>query len=201
MITSREQFKGLDQYKHALKRVKSLADFIYELTTELLAHAETVDKEDDRVATQTCSTSYQRPLRKNEQKRLISKAKQRKRFRILFFNSSDGISLRLQTQRHDHSGTDEEKYCAICGNKTKTSFRDHRTRNMCKQCHVHLCVKIGKPFKRCCWDVWHSVKKLRARKPQIVRDAEGNKYEAEGTDSTEEYRRTKGLESDRGVKM
>ena len=129
LLASSKNFKGLEQHRHAPNRVESLADFIYELTLELLAYAETLEKEDDR------SDSRPQPkrlgkLRRNELKRLILKAKARKRYRLLFFKSADGITLRLNVVRHEHYSILEEKYCALCGNNSGTSFRGHRTRNV-----------------------------------------------------------------------
>ena len=36
LLESRESFKGLDAYRNALNKVESLADFIFELTLDLL---------------------------------------------------------------------------------------------------------------------------------------------------------------------
>ena len=111
-------------------------------------------------------------MKKTDLKRLVSKAKSRKRYRLSFFNGPDGTALRLNVQRHDHVSTEIQKYCVLCGNNTNTKFRGHRTRIRCKQCDVHLCVKIRKPFKRSCWDVWHSVKRLQGRKPHNLNATE-----------------------------
>ena len=124
-------------------------------------------------------------LKKTEITRLISKAKSRKRYRLRFFNSPDGVALRLNLQRHDHDSMPEAKYCALYGNNTKTQFRGHRTRIQCKQCNVHLCIKSWKPFKRSCWDVWHSFKRLKPRKHHGVATEPGDNDDG-GEDEVEE---------------
>lgn len=141
MVISSEEFKGLEKYRQALNRVESLAEVFYEHSSELLAYANTLEKEEESHAMQKQNTTPQRPLSRKEQKILTLKAKNRNRYRLLLLNSSVGISMRLNTQLHDHTGTEEGRYCVLIGNNTKTAFRWHRNRNMCKQCHLKLWVK------------------------------------------------------------
>ena len=122
-------------------------------------------------------------LKKKQVKRLISKAKGRHRYRINFFNGGDGVNLRLHVKGHDHRTT-EVRYCALCGGNNQSRFRGHRYKTMCKICTVNLCVKARSGFRRSGWDVWHTVKRLKNRKPKAIQHNLGEDQEDES--ATEE---------------
>ena len=184
MLPTRESFKSLEQYRISLNKVESLAHFVSEINPKILAYAKSLEKDDDVDEIKLAPLRMSK-LKKTEITRLISKAQSRKRYRLRFFNSPHGVALRVNLKRHDHDSMPEAKYHALCGNNTKTQFRGHRTRIQCKQCNVHLRIKSWKPFKRSCWGVWHSVKRLKPRKhhgvaAEPVDNDDGGEVEVEG---------------------
>ena len=108
MLSTREYFKSLEQYLSSLNKVESLADFVSEITPEILAYAESLEKDDDVDEIRPAPLRMSK-LKKNEIKRLISKAQSRKRNRLRFFNNPDGVTLRVNLQRHDQDTMPEAK--------------------------------------------------------------------------------------------
>ena len=47
MLSTRESFRSLEPYRNSQNKVESLADFVFEINPELLAYAESLDKEHD----------------------------------------------------------------------------------------------------------------------------------------------------------
>jgi transposase-like protein len=137
--------------------VQSLADFIYDVSRELLIHAEKLGW-DSSTTPATASPSV--GVSNAELTRLHGIAKRRVRKRILFFNTEDGLRLRLMATTHQQKQTPLSMYCALCGNNADTegnsrSFRGHRFSFKCSLCEVHLCVRTYTGLRKSCWDMWH----------------------------------------------
>ena len=177
LLKSQESFKGLDAYRNALNKVESLAEFIFELTPELLTYAEHLNK---NVNSNPSRQERRRvdKLRKPQIQRLIRKAKQRYRYRLKFFNGGDGVTLRLKLKGHDHHST-EVRYCALCGGNNQSRSRGHRSKTMCNLCLVNLCVKVRTGFRRSCWDVWHTITHLKTRQPAAFQHEESENESGE----------------------
>ena len=161
LLQSAEHFKSLESYRDALNRVEPTADFMLDTAVKLLLYARETNPHQP--------TQPLQPIQGTEDEiRLIGLAKQRKQKKLLFFNSSDGLNLRLDVPKHfPQQGV--YTFCALCGqNSTEKDhegklWRGHRTTTTCTTCHVHLCVKLYPGLPNTCWDTWHSVRFLVPR--------------------------------------
>ena len=171
LLESRESFKGLDAYRNALDKVESLAEFIFELISDLLKYAEQSEK-DLNSPNSPRGKPKENKLKKKQVKRLISKAKGRHRYRTTFLNGEDGITLRLHVKGNDHCTT-EVRCSTLCGGNNHSRFRGD------KICTVNLYVKVSPGFRRACWDVWHTVKLLKYWKPKAIQHIQYDDQEDE----------------------
>lgn len=99
---------------------------------------------------------------RTEMVHLKALAANRKRKRLVFFNSENGVKLRLAVRGHEQRQQVKVKYCVLCGNNTG-AWRGHRSSFKCSHCDVHLCVRTYPGLRKSCWDVFHSCKTLHAR--------------------------------------
>jgi hypothetical protein len=164
-LETKESFRDLDHFRACLNSVQSLADFVLDTSKEMLIVADKREKESR--AEQQNSGESQPPhsgLSLEEQSRLRAAATFRKRYRIPFFNSEDGVKLRLLVTGHDTRHVDSERHCALCGNNSATNgWRGHRTSFKCSICDVHLCVRLHQGYRKNCWTIWHSQRRLELR--------------------------------------
>jgi hypothetical protein len=103
-----------------------------------------------------------------EEARLLALAQRRRGNRIMFFNSPDGIKLRLHVHPHNQrqlSGT--PKYCCLCGSGDSGSKR-HRTTFKCTGCDAHLCARAHPGQRKSCWSIWHESRRLNVRDQQQI---------------------------------
>jgi hypothetical protein len=100
---------------------------------EILIVADKKEKEFRNDGGYTARTlSQDNPVTDEEASRLIAAAKSRKRYRIPFFNTEDGIKLRLVVAGHETKHIDFERHCALCGNNsTAKGWRGHRSSFLC----------------------------------------------------------------------
>ena len=122
-----------------INKVESSADFIFELTHDLLLFEEQLDKE---LRSTTFATRKQKDnkLKKQKVKRLISKARGRHRYRLKFYNSGDVVNLRLKVRGHNHRTT-EIRSCALCDGNNQLRFRDHRSKTSAR---YTVCICVSK---------------------------------------------------------
>lgn len=159
LLKSSDVFRGVEQFRSALNNVQSYGDFVHDLAPELLRYAEGLGPVSENELEQVS-------LGDPEGVRLSDLAKRRPGRRVNFFNTSEGVRLRLNvhphTQRH-LPGT--FKYCALCGSGEKR----RRSCFKCGTCHTHLCVRALPNQRKSCWALWHEAKRLepnRASAPE-----------------------------------
>ena len=157
-MQTKEAFQSLEKFRAGLNRVQSLADFVHDVSRELLAYAEELRRTDALAETDDTAE-----VTAEESVHLRALAVTRKKKRLVFFNGTDGARLRLQVRGHEQKQQREAKYCCLCGNNTG-AWRGHRTTFKCSYCDVHLRVRTYRGLRKSCWDVWHSAKDLQPRK-------------------------------------
>ena len=175
-LGSQEDFGSLNSFRASLNSVQSLADFIFDVSEEILEHADILQRASTRDA--SMSHALTDSMSGAVTSRLSSLGKSRKRKRLLFFNEEDGINLRIRSSPHRQKQVKEHLYCALCGINRKHSsapethagpvqalptFRGHRTSFKCDLCHVHLCIRIYPGLRKSCWELWHSKAQLEPR--------------------------------------
>ena len=184
LLGTRDSFGDLEKYRQKLNRVQCMTDFALDTALELLQYADELsqaecdgtDDDGNRIFTQQQKIA------------MIRRARKRKRNRILFFNSGDGLELRLHISNHPHVIGERDIYCALCGQNNGKSFRGHRINHKCGYCDVHLCVKVRAGFRKSCWEIWHTAKRLKAKTPMPYRDSveESNSENGEEAESRAE---------------
>ena len=138
-----------------------MTDFALDTSLELLQHADELAQ----AAENDVSTDAEQSRTPGEREKLIRQARKRKKKRLVFFNTGDGLKLRLKIPNHPHVIGDRDIYCALCGQNSTKVFRGHRTNHKCGFCNVHLCVKIRSGFRKSSWEMWHTTKRLKQRAP------------------------------------
>jgi hypothetical protein len=120
-LQTKELFQDLERFRSCINSVQSLADFELDASKELLIVADNKEKEYRNDEGYTAGTlSQDNPVTDEEASRLIAAARSRKRYRIPFFNTEDGIKLRLVVSGHDTKHIESERHCALCGNSSTT---------------------------------------------------------------------------------
>ena len=165
LLENKESFQNLEYYRGCLNAVQSLADFVLDASRELIERADVREMEIHRgVDASVTGGMISSDISGDEGARLRAEAKLRKRYRLPFFNSADGVKLRLLVAGHETRHSDSERYCALCGNSGKsTRWRGHRSSFHCPSCDVHLCVRLHQGFRKNCWTIWHSQRRLEPR--------------------------------------
>jgi hypothetical protein len=164
-LQTKESFQDLERFRSCLNSVQSLADFVLDASKELLIVADKKEKEYRNDEGYTAGTlSQDNPVTDEEASRLIAAARSRKRYRIPFFNTEDGIKLRLVVAGHETKHIESERHCALCGNNSTTGgWRGHRSSFLCSTCNVHLCVRLHQGFRKNCWTIWHTHRRIELR--------------------------------------
>lgn len=143
-----------------MNKVQTTADFMIDAAIDLLTHAELLEKGTPGKEITTATVPLDR------KRKLITTAAHRKKRRLLFFNSTDGVELRLSVTNHVPNQGRSAMYCALCGqngNREGTGWRGHRTTYSCTLCSVPLCVRVYPGLRKSCWSLWHSQKELKPR--------------------------------------
>jgi hypothetical protein len=176
LLESRELFQNVEYFRGCLNAVQSLADFVLYASRELVERADILEKEtrrDGDANNRGCLLSSE--ISNDEAARLRTEAKLRKRYRMPFFKSADGVKLRLSLPGHDTRHADTERYCALCGNSGNTvGWRGHRSSFHCPSCDVHLRVRLHQGFRKNCWTIWHSQRRLERRVTSHPANETGN---------------------------
>jgi hypothetical protein len=161
-LETKESFQDLDHFRACLNSVQSLADFVLDASKELLIVADRKEKECREIDQETTRGISRVPLQ--EVSRLCDAARSRKRYRIPFFNTEDGVKLRLTIYGHETKHMGSKQHCALCGNNSATAgWRGHRSSFQCSMCSVHLCVRLHHGFRKNCWTIWHTQRRLELR--------------------------------------
>jgi hypothetical protein len=104
-------FQDLERFRSCLNSVQSLADFVLDASKELLIVADKKEKEYITDEGYTVGIlSQDNPVTDEEVSRLIAAARSRKRYRIPFFNTEDGIKLRLVVAGHETKHIEFERH-------------------------------------------------------------------------------------------
>lgn len=116
LLESMDKFGGVDKFRTALNKVQSLGDFIFEVCPELLRHADRIATERDASETPNAETV---DTDNATGARLLKLAKQRKANRVDFFNTEDGMTIRLAMQPHLQSFVKKRStaHCAAQGRR------------------------------------------------------------------------------------
>lgn len=91
-----------------------------------------------------------------EGSRLVQLVHVKRRNRVSFFNTPDGVAIRLQLQPHLLRQNNTNKHCELCGSGTAQS----RSKFMCGTCQVHLSTRTLRSNRNSCWAKWHETKLL-----------------------------------------
>lgn len=131
LLQTRSTFGSLDNYRHSLSCVQSLADFAFDCSRELLAHADKVEKETLR---NNPEDDEDEALSDREFERIRLLAGRKKRNRLAFFNGSEGKRLRLSNRGHEQRQKRPPMFCALCGTGTQSGDRPSKYSQVCLMC-------------------------------------------------------------------
>ena len=93
LLESTESFKALYKYRNPLNKVQATADFMFDVSQELLSHADTPQENSD-----TVEAPVEIIRGSSEGRAILTKAKERKQNHLTFYNSTDGRKLRLNVK-------------------------------------------------------------------------------------------------------
>ena len=144
------RFHILHYFRQSLNNVESLSDFCLEACTELLRFADKLRRKDNLVQETILII-----LDDGEMTRLRAFAYNRKQNRLKFFNSPDGIHLRLNVLGHGQKKFQSERWYALCGMNVKgiDNYSGYLSSFKCTQCDKTLCVRTYPGTRRSCWDM------------------------------------------------
>ena len=97
LLQTAEALVELDHYRHALNNFQSLADFVFDVSQELLVYGDQLENEKSRQEEDT------EEVTDAEAARLFALAQKRRGKRLMFFNAPYGIKLRLHVHTHKQS--------------------------------------------------------------------------------------------------
>lgn len=80
----------------------------------------------------------------------------KQRYRAGFFNSKDGILIRLNLHPHRMKHTHTSKYCALY----ETDIDRRRSKFLFQGSGVHLCIRTEMDKRSYCWSKWQHAEKL-----------------------------------------
>jgi hypothetical protein len=115
---SREEFRSISAFRVSTNSVQSLSDFVYDVSPNLLAHADKLLKQvSEGVIFHTSGGAGHDSLSNVYGARLGARALSRKRRRRQYFNEGEGRSLRLSSIPHIPNQTSIPLHCVLCGCK------------------------------------------------------------------------------------
>ncbi|CDF36962.1 unnamed protein product [Chondrus crispus] len=191
LLCSASSFGGLDKFRDALNRCQSLADFIADVSGDLLQHADNLQKNEQNGEKGDHSGTVTVVIGDEDAKELSRKALLRKRCRLLWFNHQSGRKLRINVQEHPPCSTGKDVWCALCGNvkHNEDKWRGRRTGIKRGTCHVHLCTKTHTGQRVSCWNIWHNTMTLTPRATSPHKNRFGNSSRHSTTPDQSEARR------------
>lgn len=180
------RFQDIHSFRRCLNKVESLSDFCLEACSDLLRFAHSLQSSTEN----THEDETFELVVGSEAHRLKLLAKSWKRNRLRLFNSTDGTKLRLHVPEHYQKQVRVVQWCSLCGMNVQTHnrFRGHRSAFKCTVCAVHLCVRTHDGFRRSCWDIWHSTKRLQPRQTNSSRfpSRQSSQGSSDGAGSSQE---------------
>jgi hypothetical protein len=179
LLRSREAFRRISAFRASMNSIQSLSDFIYDVSPDLLSHADKLQKESrEGMILNTSEVAGHDSISNVDIARLSARALSRKRRLKQYFNEDERRILRLSSIPHIPNQTYNPLYCALCGcSKTqqahdtapnnssaeKPNFRGRRSTFKCSLCHVHLCVRMYPGLRKSCWELFHFNRQLIPR--------------------------------------
>lgn len=148
-------FGDIDQYGNALSKVFFFLDFLYELCPFLLPYASKLTSSPTLSKVEEDDFASEPPAVEKET-RISQLAKHRCQRLIAFFNSEDGITLRLKVCPHIQIFPVKLTHSLLCC----CSVERRRNKFMFTTCNVHLCVRTSKDCRKFCRTKWHDAKWL-----------------------------------------
>lgn len=149
-------FAGVDRFRNNINKGCSFGNFVIDLCPNLVRYAERLDSTPVENGEPSEHTMPEISSDTAEVRRLRQAVSNIKRNRVEFFNSPDGVRVRLQLHPHLQRFTHHKKHCALCGTGVKRS----RSKFKCSTCDVHLCVRVHPEKRTSCWAKWHETKRL-----------------------------------------
>lgn len=188
LLCSKAHFGSLEQYRDAVNSVQALADFVFDVSKELLAHADKLERDQDDHSGDTEAIG-------DEESARLQQIVRRQGKRLLFFNSADGVKLRLGVRTYQQKHLPGVTvWCTLCGTST-SGQRMHRFAFKCASCDVHLCVRTYPGQRKSCWSLWHEAQRLTPRTGEdttpatgLSRDQEDASAEGDGNRSFQPFR-------------
>lgn len=154
VLKEKETFVSLYYHGHTLNIVQSLVDYTCTFAVNVLEYSDILYEQGREDAEELLSEEKQ-AVHENEVKRLVLAARQRKRYRLQFVNSADGIILHTIVKNHRHTSSGVWHYCAICG-MHKGILRGRRSLIQFQQCFVLFSVMKLEGYRHICWHSWHN---------------------------------------------
>jgi len=164
LLETSDMFGSLDSFRNQLNNVQATNSFMLDLSKELLSYAATLtlsNAPQQLVDVEDGHNQQPSNIPKEEVRRLVRLAHDRKNKRLVFFNAADGLLLRIAVQGHEPR-QGKALYCALCGQNPPPK-RGHRSSYSCSLCGTTLCIRIHPGLRRSCWSLWHSNKELKLR--------------------------------------
>lgn len=146
-------FKDIESYRTSINRETSMGSFVFQFSPKLVHFAASLS--------QIQKPKYSEDESKiepssNEGLPLFAAVREKNRYRVDFFNSSDGVSLKLRYQPHPQRHNNLRKHCALC----RSGISRKRSKFTCAACNVHLCIRIQKDRRKSFWSKRHESKRL-----------------------------------------
>lgn len=151
-LDSADIFGSLDSFRHQLNSVQCINPFMIDSGIELLSYPCNLTAGDygsappENIEVRQSTNSSKVPTEEIE--RLSRLSKERKSKRLTFFNSADGVKLRI-VANGDEPRQGNSLYCALCG-KNCSPRREHRSSYHCCLCATNLCLKIHTWLRKSC---------------------------------------------------
>lgn len=146
LLDEGDQFKSFQHFCNALNHFHSTAGFMFDVFIELLGYSHNVDQSNYL----HCNPREPDQVASDEASGLIPSAANRKRKQLSFFNSTDGIRLRISVNGHLPQRA-QSRYCTLCGQSAMgKACRGHRSNIYCSLCSVYLCLCVHPGFRKSC---------------------------------------------------
>jgi hypothetical protein len=101
LLRSSEEFRSISAFRASMNSIQSLSDFIYDVSPDLLSHAEKLQKESrEGMILNTSEGAGHDCISNVDIARLSARALSRKRRRMQYFNEDEGRILRLSSIPH-----------------------------------------------------------------------------------------------------
>lgn len=123
MLWTKEEFGDLDHFRDSLNKVQSFADFLFDVSRELLVYADTLSMDN------TAPDVEKPAVTDREAARLQAIKKRRRGQRLKFFNTADGTKLRLEVKPHQQRQSAGWLNTAVCAGVLRHHYAEERVLN------------------------------------------------------------------------